>query len=131
MTSTGPARFRLLYTGPRLLTDRDLVFADLDALLSRHPHLLLRHGACRQGGDALAVAWARSRQRAGADIVVDPRPAPWDRLGKIAGPMRNGYMVGLGADGCFAHIREGSTGSAGCAAFAEWAQVPVIRREVA
>jgi YspA, cpYpsA-related SLOG family len=124
---TDDPRFRLLYTGSRLITARARVYADLDDILSRHPRLLLRYGACREGGDALAVAWARDRQRQGADIFTDPRPAPWPLLGRIAGPMRNGYMVGLGTDGCLAHTREGSTGSAGCATFAEWAGVPVRR----
>lgn len=123
-------RFRLGYTGARLITDRAAVWADLDAILARHPVLLLRHGAAKKGGDEFADEWALARIAGGADIVIDRRPAPW-RMGKIAGPMRNGFMVGLGMDGMLAHLRPGSTGSGGCADFAEWAGVPVLRSRVA
>ncbi len=44
--------------------------------------------------------------------------------------MRNAYMVGLGADECLAHLHPASktNGASGCAAFAEWAGIPVTRR---
>lgn len=120
-------RFVLLYTGPRLLTDRAAVWRDLDEILARHPSLLLRHGACRKGGDLFAAGWQAERAADGCDVLADPIAAPW-HLGKIAGPMRNGFMAGKGADGCLAHIRPGSTGSGGCAAFAEWAGITTWRR---
>lgn len=41
-------RWRPLYTGPRLITDRDKVFADLDDILAQHPRLLVRHYAARR-----------------------------------------------------------------------------------
>jgi hypothetical protein len=132
VTESAP-RWRLLYTGSRLITDRGKVFADLDEILVAHPRLLVRHGACRRGGDALAVEWARLRKSQGIDVLLDPRPAPFGLLGKIAGPMRNAYMVGLGADECLCHLHPASStsGALGCAAFAEWAGIPVVRRVAA
>lgn len=47
MADDAPRR-RLLYTGPRLITDRDKVFADLDDILAQHPRLLVRHDATRR-----------------------------------------------------------------------------------
>jgi hypothetical protein len=121
-----------MYTGPRLITDPAVVYRDLDAILRRHPVLLLRHGKCSRGGDLFADQWARQRQAEGCDVEVDAHPAPWNGLGLIAGPMRNGFMAGLtlpaaleGRGGCLAHLRPGSTGSAGCAAFAGLAGIQV------
>jgi hypothetical protein len=123
-------RWRLLYTASRRVTDRAKVYADLDAVLERHPRLLVRHGACRQGGDQFAADWVVGRRDAGHDVIADPRPAPWPLLGKIAGPMRSAYMAGLGADECLAHIHlQGTSGARLCATFADWAGIPVNRQE--
>ena len=126
-----PRRWRLLYTASRLVTDRAQVYADLDTVLAAHPRLLVRHGACRRGGDVLAAAWVNQRRREGCDVIADPRPAPWSLLGRIAGPMRNAYMVGLGADEWLAHVHPDSRtgGATGCATFADWAGVTGHREE--
>ena len=122
--------FRLLYTGSRSL-DADAhgpaIYRQMDALLGKYGAVLLRHGHCRDGGDAIVDRWAEERIADGCAVTVDRRPAPWQLLGKIAGPMRNGFMAGLGADGCLAHIRGGSRGASGCADFAEWAGIPTKR----
>ena len=125
-------RFEVLYTGSRLITDPAVIYRDLDRMLRKHPALLLRHGGCSRGGDLFADRWARQRRAEGCDVEVDVRRAPWRELGLVAGPMRNGFMAGLtwaaaqeGRAGCLAHLREGSTGSAGCASFAKTAGIPV------
>lgn len=132
MQTPATVRWRVLYTASRLVTDWETVWADLDVILAAHPCLLLRTGHCGKGGDLFALEWWQQRRAEGRDVIYDPRPAPWNRLGKIAGPMRNGMMVGLGADECLAHIHPGSKtrGAAGCADFAEWAGIPVTRHPV-
>jgi hypothetical protein len=101
--------------------------------------LLLVHGACRDGVDAVGAAWARVRRRVtGGRVVDEPHPARWcDGLG--AGFARNHAMVRLGADLCLALIapcrrpgcrRAGSHGSHGvshCAAAAAGAGIRVQR----
>lgn len=67
-------RFELLYTASRLITDPAQVYRDLDAVLRRHPVLLLRHGKCSRGGDLIAGRWAARRRTEGCDVEVDPRP---------------------------------------------------------
>jgi SLOG family YspA-like protein len=125
-------RFELLYTGSRLITDQAAVYRDLDRVLGRHPALLLRHGKCNRGGDLFAARWAAQRRAEGRDIEVEGWAAPWTELGLIAGPMRNGFLAGLtwpaaqgGRGGGLAHQQPGSTGSAGCAAFAKTVGIPV------
>lgn len=132
MTNSNGGRWRLVYTGSRLVTDRASVWADLDEILAEHPRLLLRHGACRKGGDAIAEQWFRARRGQGADVIADPRPAPFAQLGPVAGPMRNSFMIGLGCDQVLAHLHAGSktAGASGTARFAEWAGIPVTRRTI-
>jgi SLOG family YspA-like protein len=128
-----PRRWRLLYTGSRALTDRRQVYTDLDKILAEHPVLIVRHGACRKGGDQMAVDWVNLRRSQGHDIMHDPRPAPWPLLGNIAGYMRSAYMVGLGADQCIAHVAKTGTsnGTRAAATFADWAGIPTTRIECA
>jgi hypothetical protein len=85
--------------------------------------------------DAIAQAWATQRITEGRPVTVEPIPAPWDLLGAVAGPYRNGFMAGLlvgrGVQpvGCVAYIVEGSRGASGCANFAEHVGIPVRRYE--
>ena len=93
------AKHVLLVCGGRDYTDRDRVFAELDAVIARGRIAFdtVRHGAQR-GADTLAGEWAKSR-----GYINDPWQAEWRRLGKAAGPIRNAAMIRDGAVvGCVA-----------------------------
>ena len=53
-------------------------------------------------GDATGVDESFATAAKGLGVAVEAHPADWDRLGKKAGPMRNGEMVRAGADLCIA-----------------------------
>lgn len=59
----------------------------------RPARVVLVHGACPTGADALADVYARSM-----GWTVEPHPAAWNELGRAAGPIRNSEMVAAGAD---------------------------------
>ncbi|MEU9404745.1 DUF2493 domain-containing protein [Streptomyces sp. NPDC048281] len=114
---------RLLVTGSRTWTDRPLlegVIGELLWLKRIGPRdVVLIHGACPRGADALADQFAR-------EIGMDVRrhPADWNAFGKRAGFLRNAEMVRAGADLCFAFIRGGSAGASMTAALARKAGIP-------
>jgi hypothetical protein len=118
---------RVLVTGSRDWVD-DLALhealSDYRSTVAPAP-LVVVHGACRTGADALADAWARAR-----GIRVERHPALW-RLGGVynpqAGLSRNRKMVELGAAVCLAFIRSGSRGATHCAKLAEEAGIPTLR----
>ncbi|RJL21085.1 SLOG family protein [Bailinhaonella thermotolerans] len=125
-------RFRLLYTGARDLDrpgDRDTIWADLDGIYARRGPLLLVHGSCSRGGDAHAEAWRAHAAERGLDVAIERHPAPWSALGRAAGPYRDGYMLGRGADGVLAHVTAASQGARNTAAYAQHLGIPLIRRQ--
>jgi len=89
-------------------------------------------GHCPDGADALAEQVA---ERWG--WTVEPHPADWGRLGRVAGFERNAEMVRLGADVCLAFLDHctstrclsraphGSHGTKHCAGLAAEAGIPV------
>jgi SLOG family YspA-like protein len=79
----GGDEVRVLVCGGRRYNDRSYVFAILDEL---EPVEVI-HGAAA-GADALAEAWAKSRQ-----IPYRGFPAEWDKSGKSAGHKRNYRML--------------------------------------
>lgn len=81
--------------------------------------VLLIHGACPRGADALADQFARE-----IGMNVRRHPADWDTHGKRAGFLRNAEMVRGGADLCFAFIRHGSAGASMTAGLARKAGIP-------
>lgn len=141
------ARYRILVTGSRDWSDIDLVRDALThAVYQRFPVTIV-HGACPTGADAIASWWVRQFSRI-LDITEEKHPAqrhpnqdfgPWP----AAGPRRNAYMVGLGADLCLAFIGactsgrcrrprpHASHGASGCADLAERAGIEVRRYEAA
>ena len=84
--------------------------------------IVVVHGGCRTGADAIADGWAR---RAGVEVEV--WPADWAAYGRAAGPIRNGRMVAAGARMCLAFPLPGSRGTVNCMELAESAGIPVQR----
>lgn len=114
--------FRVLITGSRAWSRRTDVTAALDALRAEHgPGLVVVHGGCRAGADAVAAAWA-----ARTGTTVQAWPADWT-AGRGAGPARNLAMVAAGSDLCLAFILDASPGASHCARVAEEAGIPVRR----
>jgi hypothetical protein len=112
---------RILVTGSRTWTDARLIRRELAWVEATMGPIVVVHGACSRGADAIASAWCR---RYG--VREERHPADW-RMGRGAGPARNQAMVDLGADVCMAFIRDGSPGASHCAERAEAAGIPVRR----
>lgn len=65
---------RILVTGSRNWTDRQIIYRDLDLLWDlASGHLVLMHGACPTGADAIADEWGTSRH----GVTVQRFPADW------------------------------------------------------
>ncbi|MGI5196968.1 DUF2493 domain-containing protein [Streptomyces sp. CA-288835] len=114
---------RLLVTGSRTWTDVGLLEGVIGEVLwlgrYRPRDVLLIHGACPRGADAMADRFARE-----IGMRVSRHPADWDAYGKSAGFRRNAEMVRAGADLCFAFIRGGSAGASMTADLAMKAGIP-------
>lgn len=136
--------YRVLVTGSR---DWDDYQAVKDALNGeyfrdgRSPYgpMIVVHGACGRGADAMADAATRQMMAEGRWAAPEPHPADWDAEPKRAGFIRNAEMVALGADVCLAFVApcakagcrngnpHGSHGATHCAVLAEKAGIPVRR----
>lgn len=116
---------RILVTGSRDWPDRAAVHMTLDGLRkvasARNESLVVVHGDCPTGADAMAAQWAKQ-----CGIEVEAYPAEWDRYGKAAGPMRNQKMVDLGADLCIGFPIAGSRGTLHCMTRAYSAGIAVL-----
>ena len=100
--------FRLLLTGSRTWDDAAVIEHALAVILARHPEgVLLVHGACPRGADAIAAAYAERTPV----YHIEAHPADWRRHGRVAGQLRNAEMVTLGAQGCAAFLRGASPGT--------------------
>ena len=107
-------RFRVLVTGSRTWSDQTAIRQALGELLAEHGDcLVVVHGACRYGADAIAEAWATVHQ-----VHVERHAANWRRYGRFAGLVRNTLMVATGPDLCLAFIRNRSVGASHCASTA-------------
>ena len=78
---------RLLVCGGRSYSDRQKLFAALDAIHAATPVTVLIHGGA-SGADTLAGEWAALR-----GILVQVFEADWGSHGRAAGPIRNGAML--------------------------------------
>ena len=78
---------RVLVTGGRDFSDRELLFEALDRLHAAHGFTALIHGDAN-GADRLSGEWATSR-----GISVEVHPADWKKHGRAAGPIRNQKML--------------------------------------
>ena len=114
--------FRLLVTGSRTWHDARVIEQALAVILDRHPEgVLLVHGACPRGADAIAAAYAART----SGYRTEAHLADWTRYGRAAGYRRNAEMIALGADGCAAFIRDASPGSTHAVRRARAAGIPV------
>jgi hypothetical protein len=115
------AMTRILITGSRDWIDADSIEHALE--LFRLP-LVVVHGDCPTGADAIAKRWADATDGA----RQESHPADWS-LGKKAGPLRNQEMVDLGGYyACLAFPLGESRGTRDCMRRAEKAGIPVINR---
>jgi hypothetical protein len=118
--STHGPPFRLLVT--RTWHDVHVIEQALAAILNGHPEgVLLVHGACPRGADAIAAAYA-ARTPGLPGRGAPRRLAP---VRRAAGYRRNAEMIALGADGCAAFILGGSPGSTRTVRLATAAGIPV------
>lgn len=120
-----PTPYRLLITGSRNWEDKQAVWdalAPIARALPADQDLVLIHGGCPTGADAIVHEWAR-----GFGAVIEVHPANWAQHGRKAGPIRNAEMVDAGADLALAFIKDGSRGASHTAALAEAAGIPVRR----
>lgn len=106
-------------TGSRNWKDKDAVWEALDGLLPDE-NLLVVHGDCPNGADALADRWAFANR-----VPVERHGADWSAYGLSAGPRRNAEMVASGADLCLAFIKGYSKGASHTAGLAKKAGIPV------
>jgi hypothetical protein len=114
--------FRLLVTASRTWHDTAVIEHALAATLAPHPAgVLLVHGACPRGADAIAAAYAAWTP----GYHIEARPADWRRHGRAAGQLRNAEMVTLGARGCAAFLRGASPGTTAAIRRARAAGIPV------
>ncbi|WP_431781745.1 SLOG family protein [Streptomyces chumphonensis] len=125
MTDPTTRPYRVLVTGSRDWTDTTTIAAALEqALIDAGPRpVVVVHGACPRGADALADRHARWLRGTGCAIDVETHPARWRIDGRQAGFIRNAAMVRLGADVCLAFIRDGSRGASHTAGLAEEAGI--------
>ncbi|MEV5913340.1 SLOG family protein [Streptomyces chartreusis] len=114
---------RLLVTGSRSWSHVALLEGVIGEVLWLGRHrprdVLLIHGACPRGADAIADAFARE-----IGMSIRRHPADWDSHGKRAGFLRNAQMVSAGADLCLAFIKGGSPGASMTANLAKKAGIP-------
>ena len=120
--------FRLLVTGSRtwegIVAEMKLqtVLSGLHGFLANiNSRLVVVHGDCPQGADAIARRWCERR-----GVHQEAYPADWRQYHQAAGPIRNRYMVNLGADMCIGFLRNGSSGTTGCMDLAREKGIPTF-----
>src|ERR1044072_3627777 len=124
-------------TGSRTWHDDLYIWRVLDGLLdAAEDGLMLHHGFCLSGADAIADSWGFTRQSEGKPVTVVRHPARWHDdnglLARRAGFRRNAEMVKAvaamdGTKEMHAFIRSSSPGSTHCANRAVEAGIKVIR----
>ena len=121
------ADYRILATGSREWAAEGTLRQVLINAAAQRPEgtgLLIVHGACPRGADAMADQWARDY-----GFPAERHPADWDGYGKPAGFIRNAEMAALGADLCLAFYwpGAGNKGTDHCARCADSAGIRVRR----
>ena len=138
---------RILVTGSRDWTDREMIYSDLDRLWDlASGRLVLVHGWCPTGADHFADEWGTSRH----GVTIERHAALWGaacwpecppnhrRRNRLRGPgtycpkaghYRNQEMVDAGADQVRAYQLNGSRGTQDCIDRARAAGLTVILKE--
>lgn len=123
------ATFRCLLTGSRTWDDEQTILKALDFVANaaeggRYDRLVVVHGACPKGADAIADKWVRLWWGS-LPASAERHPALWDKFGKRAGIVRNELLVAKGAHLALAFIRDDSPGATHCAELAVEAGIPI------
>jgi hypothetical protein len=122
---------RVLVTGSRTWEAADVIRTALDIIAKEAfaigDELIVVHGACPTGADAIADKWVRDSQH--WLICAERHPANWRDDGHSAGFKRNERMVKAGADLVLAFIHHRSKGASHCANLAEREGITVRRFE--
>lgn len=115
MIDPGLRPYRVLVTGPRdytspLTVESCLWFAFGEATALRR-RMVVVHGQCPTGVDKTADTWITEQAELGYLVDVERHPAQGHRTQDFgpwpgAGPERNRFMVSLGADVCYAFLKE-------------------------
>lgn len=113
---------RYLVCGGRTYSDAELLNRRLDELLNSCLGLTIICGydpddIRYQGADEMAFRWAVDR-----GVPVYPFPAPWKKMGRAAGPVRNRRMLEWGKPTAVL-AAPGGTGTANMCAQAERAGI--------
>lgn len=119
---------RVLFTGSRnwegRIAEQRIWFIlgrleDLSVALGSQ--LVIVHGGCPTGADAIVDRWARRR-----DYEPEVYPADWAKYGKAAGPIRNEEMVNSRPDMCIGFLRSESRGTVNCLEIAVAVGIPTF-----
>ena len=108
---------RILVTGGRGYSNRNRLFAALDAIKNKHGISFVIQGGAK-GADSLAKEWCKLSGVHSCQV-----DALWDSFGKAAGHRRNAAMLNLKPDACVAC--EGGAGTAGMIGMCEKAGIKV------
>ncbi len=82
---------KLMTCGSRSVSDKELVFSELDKFRKKNPSLALISGGAK-GADTIAEEWAKAR-----GVPITQYKPDWKKYGRGAGIVRNKKMV-LAAD---------------------------------
>lgn len=121
---------RIIVCGSRDYPNVLLVGAVIDCLVETchrmAKSLVLVHGDCPTGADAIADACASRAISRGEAVLIERHPAPFKTLGPSTGPRRNREMAARGASACIAFWDGASRGTASMMAEATIAKIPVL-----
>lgn len=121
MTTSRSETKKIMVTGGRTYTNKDLVWRAMDRQLGEQP-LLVLHGDA-PGADALVEAWINARKAEGHPVEGKKFLAKWGQYGPAGGPIRNKLMVSEGPEVCIAF--PGNRGTANAKNLARAAGIPV------